>query len=768
MRGWLIGILSMGAFTLALTASSCPAGSASLPPPDDPAFSQLTGDAYLQWPLHLLGAVDAWGYYPATYYPAATRPTDTPLIAVIDTGVDPAHPDFINAGGAGTAVEAGGQLQLSLARTFLTGDPTDDTAVATDEHGHGTHLAGIMAAAANNGLTAESGIAGLAYPARVLPVKVTSADGVARHADLARAISYAADHGASVILLGLSGPTWSQALQDAVDYAWERGCFLVAPAGDAMGGLQSFPAACPHVFGVGATLVNGGLAAYSNPGQSVALVAPGGDSGTGVYSLLPTYACTLRQDGASLPYGTFYGTGQAAAHLAAAAGLYLGARAAFPPTDGEGELVWQALEQAAAPLSGHTPGAWEESGGWGALDLTGLLDAPGIVTGAKGSLVGRVLLAGVPTWDIIVTAEPIGGGDATTASSYWPAGAYRLSDLPPGEYRVTASAGDMTGVWECMAILPGCDAPAVDFRLGDPAAIATVITAQLPTAAVRGRTMEVAITLENTGESTWRRRDGYTLRQVDELSPFFQAQPSSSLAPGVAVAPGERCTFALSLPVPDIVAISHVAWQLVQDGGQGRFGPIIEATISITSFLDVPADFWAVSEIEAAKTAGLVRGYEDFTYHPLEIVSRDQMAVYLARALAGGEEAVPPGPEQPFFPDVPADYWAYRHIEYVRQAGVVSGYPDGLYWPGITLDRGQMAVFIARALAGGEAGLASYTPPATPSFPDVPTEAWNYRHVEYIRNAAVTTGYPDGLYHPESLCTRDQMAVYLIRAFVSG
>jgi hypothetical protein len=204
---------------------------------------------------------------------------------------------------------------------------------------------------------------------------------------------------------------------------------------------------------------------------------------------------------------------------------------------------------------------------------------------------------------------------------------------------------------------------------------------------------------------------------------------------------------------------------MCQEGGQGRFGPVIEATVSVTSFLDVPADFWAVNEIEAAKAADLVRGYEDGTYHPTEPVSRDQMAVYLARAVAGGDSLVPPGPATPHFPDVGAGFWAYRYIEYIREVGIASGYEDGLYHPEIMLDRGQMAAFIARAMAGGESGLASYTPPATPSFPDVPPEAWNYKHVEYIAEHGVTSGYPDGLYHPEGTCTRDQMAVYLARAF---
>ncbi len=80
-----------------------------------------------------------------------------------------------------------------------------------------------------------------------------------------------------------------------------------------------------------------------------------------------------------------------------------------------------------------------------------------------------------------------------------------------------------------------------------------------------------------------------------------------------------------------------------------------------------------------------------------------------------------------------------------------------------------MAVFIARAIVTptGEAGLASYTPPATPSFPDVPTDYWSYKHIEYLKSRASSTARRRH-YHPENGVTRDQMAVYVARAFGLG
>jgi len=114
---------------------------------------------------------------------------------------------------------------------------------------------------------------------------------------------------------------------------------------------------------------------------------------------------------------------------------------------------------------------------------------------------------------------------------------------------------------------------------------------------------------------------------------------------------------------------------------------------------------------------------------------------------------------------VPPIHWAYKHIEYAVSQNVVQGYEDGTYGPDITLDRGQMAVFIARAMVapGGDAAIPEPVPPAT--FPDVPDTFWAYKQVEYCVGQDVVKGYDDGLYHPDYPCTRDQMAVYIARAF---
>lgn len=194
-------------------------------------------------------------------------------------------------------------------------------------------------------------------------------------------------------------------------------------------------------------------------------------------------------------------------------------------------------------------------------------------------------------------------------------------------------------------------------------------------------------------------------------------------------------------------------------------------------FDDIPEDHWAYDEITACSSADIVNGYADGLYHPADEVRRSQMAVFIARALAEGDANVPdPDPGTQTFPDVASSgygedgalpYWAYKYIESCSANGVADGYSDGSYHPEEAVNRAQMAVYLARALvaSSGEAALADYEPLRPRNFSDVPAAFWAYRHVEYCWAHSVVMGYDDELYHPELSVTRDQMAVYIARAF---
>ncbi len=220
--------------------------------------------------------------------------------------------------------------------------------------------------------------------------------------------------------------------------------------------------------------------------------------------------------------------------------------------------------------------------------------------------------------------------------------------------------------------------------------------------------------------------------------------------------------------------------------GAGNSSTVATDTIELISFPDVPEDYWAFEEIMACVDAAIVAGYPEGEYRPLLSVGRDQMAVYIARGLAGGDQYVPTGPDEASFWDVDSDDWAYDYIEYAAERGVVQGYPEGDYKPALEVDRAQMAVYIARSIATpvGEAGLVDYVPPSEPTFPDVPNTGygddgtephWAYKYVEYVSEEEVVQGYPYPdpatpgetiyRYEPDWLVSRDQMAVYVARAF---
>ncbi len=170
--------------------------------------------------------------------------------------------------------------------------------------------------------------------------------------------------------------------------------------------------------------------------------------------------------------------------------------------------------------------------------------------------------------------------------------------------------------------------------------------------------------------------------------------------------------------------------------GQGQ---TVHLWVPVTVFPDVLYDNWAAYGVSLCFRAGIVGGYSDGNYHPEYVVSRAQMAIFVSRALAKGDKNVPPGPAIAAFPDVPTDYWAFKYVEYAHANNIVQGYGNGNYGPEDSLDRSQMAVFLARSMVTphGDAGLASYVPPTTPSFPDVPADFWAFKHVEYIKSQNV-------------------------------
>ena len=178
------------------------------------------------------------------------------IIAVLDTGINGTHPDL-----SGRVIQ--GKNILTDASISANSD--------SDDNGHGTSVAGVVAATGNNGI----GIAGLNWNARIMPVKAFDASGTGTTTDVINGINYAVANGASVIVMSFGRSTPSDALATAVNYAAGQGVILVAASGnDGVYGVN-YPAAYDAVVGVGAVDESGIRPSFSNYGPELDLAAPG-------------------------------------------------------------------------------------------------------------------------------------------------------------------------------------------------------------------------------------------------------------------------------------------------------------------------------------------------------------------------------------------------------------------------------------------------------------------------------------------------------------
>ncbi|MGQ9757720.1 MAG: S8 family serine peptidase [Actinomycetota bacterium] len=291
---------------------------ASLTDPNDPRYSQ-------QWNL--------WDNYGinADYAWDLQKGSPSLSLAVIDTGIDFSHPDLY------------GRI-LSNGYDFVNGDPDPD-----DDDRHGTMIAGIACANADN----LQGVAGIDWYAKIMPIKALDSGGRGSLDTVVNSIYYAANQGASVINMSFTASTYSQMLQEAVEYAHARGCVLVAAAGNEGTETVDYPAGLTYVIGVGSIGRDGKRSYFSNYNTTVDLVAPGED---------------IWSTDLGGKYSRGSGTSEAAPHVSAAALLVLAEYPGSTPLE-----VWRRLRDGARDLG--SPG-YDEEYGWGLLDLYASLRVP--------------------------------------------------------------------------------------------------------------------------------------------------------------------------------------------------------------------------------------------------------------------------------------------------------------------------------------------------------------------------------------------------------
>jgi len=333
--------------------------------PDDPGRADQPGGwARLQWNFLPGAGVDA----PAAW--ANLRSDGRPggrgvVVAVLDTGVAYRNwrhfrrsPDFADT-------------RFADPYDFVAGN-----AYPLDRQGHGTFVAGTIAESTNNGF----GLTGIAYGATIMPVRVLDGGGWGDADTIARGIRYAVSHGAQVINLSLEFDPSVTAGQipsiiSAVDYAHSHGVVLVGASGNESENRMAYPARSHQVISVGATTSDRCLAAYSNGGHGLDLVAPGGGDDSTIPSdpdchpdrSLPdifqmTFGSPAHPDRFGYPNG-WYGTSMAAPHVAAVAALVIAS--GVLGHDPSPDQVLARLEATAQPLGQGRPNA---EYGYGLID----------------------------------------------------------------------------------------------------------------------------------------------------------------------------------------------------------------------------------------------------------------------------------------------------------------------------------------------------------------------------------------------------------------
>lgn len=207
--------------------------------------SKIPNDSYYssQWHLPKISSPGGWDIN--TGYGGVP-------IAIIDSGVDPAHQDL--------------SAKLLPGYNYL-----DNTTNTADVLGHGTSVAGSAAALSNN----VTGIAGVAWNNPIMPLVVLDSTNYASYSNIAKAITYAADHGVRVMNISIGGTSSSSTLQNAVNYAWNKGAVIFAAAANNSTNTPYYPAACNNVVAVSATTSSDTLASFSNYGDWIDISAPG-------------------------------------------------------------------------------------------------------------------------------------------------------------------------------------------------------------------------------------------------------------------------------------------------------------------------------------------------------------------------------------------------------------------------------------------------------------------------------------------------------------
>lgn len=670
------------------------------------------------------------------------------VIAVLDTGVQANHPD--------------------LSGRVLPGyDFVNNDTNAADDNGHGTWVAGIIAANANDGY----GIAGISWSDKILPVKIMTREGTGDTADLTSAIVWAADHGATVINMSVGGFPTSSYVQDAVNYAWGKGVVLVGAAGNNAREEAFYPASFANVISVSGTQVNDEFSSWSSYGSLVDVSAPGasiqttnctvctyaghdtwGDhtyiSGTsfatpnvaGVVALIraryPSYTPSqvvsrLFSTVDDLGYAGFdyrYGRGRVNAYRAVggsvpASGLAAGDMLEANNTLGSARVI---------PLGSATRPSLHPAGDVDlfAVDLprAGRLDVR--VTGVVDARDYPWNRSGLPI-DPIVELYATDGTLLVRVDAAWESGTELAAVSVSGARRILIRVRNYypNGNLSAYSVTPTY----VD-------TVAPVLTARTPAPGMTNASRFAVATARfdeavvGVASGSFQIRDTVTGALVPGTVTYDAALREARVAVGTKLAPERVYRVEVTSAVKDATgnAVTAASWTF---------------TTGISGFSDAVGSPFEY-DIAWLSESGITAGCGVDLFCPGAVVAREQMASFLARALD-----LPPATRDAFTDDQASDHQA--DINRLAASGITGGCGLARFCPSLSLTREQMASFLARALE---------LPPATRDYFTDDQGSGHEGDINRLAASGITGGCGGTSFCPRSAITREQMAAFLHRA----
>lgn len=603
--------------------------------PPLPAFQQSQAE-WRNWGIDHIGATEAWEY---------GIHGDGVSVAVIDSGIDTSHPSLDVKGG------------------YSSVSYTDDY---DDDHGHGTHVAGIIAA--NH---PSVGLMGVAPNVDLYAVKVLDHNGFATLTAILRGVQWAMDEEMDIINMSLGTLTDSEAMKRLLETATEEGIVVVAAVGNRGESAEGtsdrieFPARYDTTIGVGAVDENNERASFSASGQAVEFVAPGVD-------IVSTFK--------ERTYGPLSGTSMAAPFVSGAFALLMDAYPDLSPDELKTMLIDEVIDLG-------EPGR-DPRYGYGLLQLPDMSEAPGREDRNENE---REEPDETPIEEDI--DDDLIGDDPIMEDKILISLTTDIETDEDGTPKVTLT-------WEASEALHESH----EFHLyrndeqiarftddetfyTDDEVEADTYTYTLVVVDDQGREygtsdkVEVDLTsFEEELSFTWPEKIANPPQFADIADDFWAKEAIDELsARGIINGRDGHFYPNEAIRRGQIVAI------------MGRLFDWDDKD-TMTHFTDVPRDYFSAGYIQAAAEKGIISGYNDNTFRPNDAVTRGQMAQIIGRAfdIPTDDLELDTAP----FSDVTEETTGYEEIVYFAKHGIIHGYQDGTFQPNNTLTRAQFAQIV--------------------------------------------------------------------------